>query len=383
MTLQLSLLAVVDDLYVGTARVNLSDPDLVVDRIEFFTTVLPGGPRSVAFQADRHPKVKIAEFDLLRDTSAQIKVEAVAVLATGGTFASTPAFIVFDPRSSVVAAPSLRSFTAFAQWWRIHVSCVPASAAAWKCWIRKNAWPTADNTPNGTLLNEYLAFEGHRDQLEFSIGTNTEGDTYNIVAAPFSIDGTMGQRMTDTVLSTFGPPNRVSLTPSVALATGVEQRIIINQDRLKQFTDWLTENNVKGFIGEFGWRNPPAGWNEVAQSVFAGFNTANLWATVWAVGEMWGEYELAPYVYAGGVYTERPQAAVLQETNNLTTPSYKRGVNVAGAEFTAPARYRRNLRIPEVNAIKARITAIIVSFFHGQNGNPRVCRPVTGCYGPC
>ncbi len=112
------------------------------------------------------------------------------------------------------------------------------------------------------------------------------------------------------------------------------------------FTDWLSANGVKGYVGEVGWpddyRDDAALWNALARAWYRDADAAGLWVTQWSTGEWWGrDYKLAPYEdrffpddSPNGVDSANTQAAVTEA--HPTTPSYLRGVNVSGAEFGAP-----------------------------------------------
>jgi Cellulase (glycosyl hydrolase family 5) len=109
---------------------------------------------------------------------------------------------------------------------------------------------------------------------------------------------------------------------------------------LAHFTDWLQANNAKGYIGEVGWPESTESdrWNALADRWYRDADSADLWVTAWATGEWWGTYPLAVYqdrTLQAGVDTPGSQARVLEQ--HPTTPGRLRGVNVAGAEFTAPS----------------------------------------------
>jgi Cellulase (glycosyl hydrolase family 5)/Ca-dependent carbohydrate-binding module xylan-binding len=109
------------------------------------------------------------------------------------------------------------------------------------------------------------------------------------------------------------------------------------------FTDWLARNRVAGYVGEVGWpddrRGEAARWNSLAERWYEKADAAGLWVTNWAAGEWWGpSYNLASYRSRGpgaGVDTPDTQAAVIEA--HPTTAAYRRGVNVAGGAFGAPA----------------------------------------------
>lgn len=337
MTLQITFGSTGDGV-VATARATVTDSDNALDHVDFFTTVLPNGSRVGPLAADRTPDFGIFERDVLLDPSAQTKVEAIATLRDSSTVASTPAFLTLAARSSAPATRSLAAFRAVSQWWRIDFSVALGACASWKCWVRQGAWPTNDNTPSGVLAEDNLRFEGNRDQLAFAHPLPGGGaGTWYAIAVGYSLDGTAGPRLIDVTDGTYAAPTRELLFPSVELITQLDHRKQEVADKLADFTDWLTQYNLPGIIAEVGW---PIGsvdaWNEVARSWFPLANQHNLWVTVWATGEMWGSYALQPYALESGTWVTKPQSAVLEETSNLASANYKRGLNIAGAEFGAP-----------------------------------------------
>ena len=132
----------------------------------------------------------------------------------------------------------------------------------------------------------------------------------------------------------------LAATPASAehtASTPVEDRALAE---LADFTNWLAENESKGFIGEVGWpggeRSPDAErWNHLAERWFDHADSAGLWVTAWATGEWWpDDYRLATYTATGRtVDTPSTQAATLER--HLARRG--RGINVAGAEFAAPS----------------------------------------------
>jgi hypothetical protein len=115
---------------------------------------------------------------------------------------------------------------------------------------------------------------------------------------------------------------------------------------LGKFTGWLEQNGVEGYIGEVGWpddyRGDASSWNALANAWYDDADAAGLWVTQWSTGEWWGrDYKLAVYEdrhspdgWPDGVDSANTQAVVAEA--HPTTASYKRGVNVSGAEFGAP-----------------------------------------------
>lgn len=338
MTLQLDLSSGTDGI-VTTARAAVSDPDAVLDRVEFYTTVLPSGPRLGPFVPDATTGPGVCEKDVLLDVSDQTSVEAVAILIDQTSVTSTPAQIVVGPRSALIPPPLIRSLNFVSQWWALNVSIVPAGAYSWKCWVRRDAWPTVDGTVTGDPLDDYLRLEGNRDELSFSLPLPDGGaGTWYAIAAGFASDGRAGPAMTSSVDGTYDGPAREALVPTVLQVDGIEQRQTEAREKLTAFTDWLAQSSLPGIISEVGWPSQAvAAWNAVAQSWFELANEKVLWATAWAVGELWGSYPLQPYALENGTWTPEGQSSVLETAANLTTAYYKRGVNVAGAEFAAPS----------------------------------------------
>ena len=128
------------------------------------------------------------------------------------------------------------------------------------------------------------------------------------------------------------------------------------RSELKMFTDWLSQNNAAGFIGEFGFpcdrtkldeyncgktprnfKDDYRKWNELAESWFQKADAAKLWATIWATGEWWGDYTLSVYrkssENADSVNIPNTQSLVFEK--HLSTTDYERGITVAGGEFGA------------------------------------------------
>ena len=107
---------------------------------------------------------------------------------------------------------------------------------------------------------------------------------------------------------------------------------------LREFTQWLEDNDVDGYIGEVG--IPEDGddrWLELAHMWFQAADDADLWVDAWSVGEWWGtDYLYSPFVSSGNdgpVAVERPTGALLAEQAQRSREP--RGVNVSGGEFGA------------------------------------------------
>lgn len=72
------------------------------------------------------------------------------------------------------------------------------------------------------------------------------------------------------------------------------------ENSFKRATKWLRDNNIKGFLGEFGWANN-ARCNEIAEDVLSYLDdNSDVWIgwTYWAAGPKWGTYmyNIEPYV---------------------------------------------------------------------------------------
>ena len=93
--------------------------------------------------------------------------------------------------------------------------------------------------------------------------------------------------------------------------------------RVAPFINWLTGNNVRGYLGEYGVPNTDARWLTVLDSVLGALDAAGLDGTYWAAGEWWGDYQLSVQP-ANNFTTDRPQLPVLQghlTPGSLTTVS--------------------------------------------------------------
>src|SRR5947199_6973792 len=102
-------LASTSDGVVATARVAVSDPAAVLAHVDFYTPVLPSGPRRGPFPADATTGFGIFEKDVLLDTVGQTKVEAFGIQTDNVSVPSSPASITLAARSSAVPAPAIRS----------------------------------------------------------------------------------------------------------------------------------------------------------------------------------------------------------------------------------------------------------------------------------
>lgn len=115
----------------------------------------------------------------------------------------------------------------------------------------------------------------------------------------------------------------------------LQRRVLAELD---EFTRWLEDNDVDGYIGEVG--IPDDGddrWLELARTWFEHAGDAGLWVDAWSVGEWWEpDYIYSPFSPRGDggpVAVDRPVGAVLREQAELSDEP--RGVNVSGGEFGA------------------------------------------------
>jgi hypothetical protein len=104
---------------------------------------------------------------------------------------------------------------------------------------------------------------------------------------------------------------------------------------VKNFADWLGITGARGYVGEVGWPNTTdnAQWQEVGEAIYQFCDAADLWASYWATWPS-TSYNLRAYDRTA---SDQPLSSTLAPATvierHLSTPRYKRGVNVAGAEF--------------------------------------------------
>lgn len=84
----------------------------------------------------------------------------------------------------------------------------------------------------------------------------------------------------------------------------------IGVDRVKPFLDWLAENNLKGFIGEFSVPDNDPRWLNVLSKFLTALDQADVDATYWGAGSWWGKYPMGINP-RGGV--DQPQMDVLRK----------------------------------------------------------------------
>lgn len=80
--------------------------------------------------------------------------------------------------------------------------------------------------------------------------------------------------------------------------------------RLAPFLDWCRNNNVRGYLGEYGIPNTDPRWMTALDNFLMSLDTAGFDGTYWAAGEWWGDYALS--VQPQDDFTvDRPQLRVL------------------------------------------------------------------------
>ena len=83
----------------------------------------------------------------------------------------------------------------------------------------------------------------------------------------------------------------------------------IGVDRVRQFSSWLADHNLRGFLGEYGVPDNDPRWLDVLDRFLTFLDDQGIGGTYWAGGEHWGDYRLGVTPNARG---DRPQMAVLQ-----------------------------------------------------------------------
>lgn len=89
--------------------------------------------------------------------------------------------------------------------------------------------------------------------------------------------------------------------------------------RLAPFLTWCQNNNVRGYLGEYGIPNTDPRWMTVLDNFLTSLDSAGFDGTYWAAGEWWGNYALS--VQPQNSFTvDRPQLTVLAQ--HLTPLSF-------------------------------------------------------------
>ncbi len=84
----------------------------------------------------------------------------------------------------------------------------------------------------------------------------------------------------------------------------------IGIERVQPFVKWLKENNLKGFIGEYGIPFDDERWLICLDKMLAYLQERGVNGTYWAAGAQWGKYPLSVQP-ADDYQTDRPQTKVL------------------------------------------------------------------------
>jgi hypothetical protein len=320
---------------VGTTVLTVDDPNGEVSSVTFEVQVGSGSP--VAYSPDRTTDLsateRVYEKEVPRDIDDETTVQPVVTLTDSAIL--RPDSAVFASRSEA-PSPALGGLRVASDWGRIHIAVLPEEAHSWKCWVRRGAWPTDDRTAGGLLLDRYLRAEAGADRTSLMVpARGADGDLWYVVVMGYDRLGRPGPRLTDSVSRSSGEGSRTHMEVWVEQINGVERRRAEADIEFAGFTDWLIKYNQRGFLSEIGWYGS-TGWNDVARRCYELANQHNLWVAVWAVGEWWGDYEFQPYKLENGIWVKMPQAQVVEEPQNLTTANYKRGLNIAGAEFGSP-----------------------------------------------
>ena len=85
----------------------------------------------------------------------------------------------------------------------------------------------------------------------------------------------------------------------------------IGPTRLAPFVDWCRNNNVRGYLGEYGIPNTDPRWLTVVDNFLTALDAAGFDGTYWAAGEWWGAYPLSVQPQ-NSFTTDRVQMPVLQ-----------------------------------------------------------------------
>lgn len=113
----------------------------------------------------------------------------------------------------------------------------------------------------------------------------------------------------------------------------------IGADRVQVFIDWLTTNNKKGFLGEYGVPGNDPRWNTVLENFLRRLQANCIGGTYWAGGPWWGSYPLS--VEPSGS-TDKPQMSVLEKFNSCPPyfPTGARGMTdrISFTVFPNPSR---------------------------------------------
>lgn len=86
-------------------------------------------------------------------------------------------------------------------------------------------------------------------------------------------------------------------------------------ERVQPFVQWLRENNLRGFIGEYGVPDNDERWLVCLDNFLAYLQANGINGTYWAAGPRWGDYPLSVQPL-NGHKKDRPQMKILQKYLN-------------------------------------------------------------------
>ena len=81
-------------------------------------------------------------------------------------------------------------------------------------------------------------------------------------------------------------------------------------ERVMPFINWLKENNLNGFIGEFGVPKNSKQWMQVMNNFLEYIHDNNLGACYWAAGQWWKDYPLS---IQPENYNDQPQLIIFEQ----------------------------------------------------------------------
>lgn len=127
-----------------------------------------------------------------------------------------------------------------------------------------------------------------------------------------------GTANAQAMLSIVDPGNNYAFEAHQYLdsdSSGTSDEVIsatIGSQRLAGFTQWLRDNELQGFLGEFAAPRSEVGLMALEDMLAYMDNNDDVWTgwTYWAGGPWWGEYDFTVEPNALG---DRPQLAVLQD----------------------------------------------------------------------
>ena len=187
----------------------------------------------------------------------------------------------------------------------------------------------------GRRARRDLAPDRRRHHLTYTslillvVGTVTAGIILAVTALP---RGSADLTSPPTTEPTPTPTETADVLAGVQLNPLEERRI----QELRDFTEWLRQNDATGFVGELGWpkQEPDVEeWNALADKWYSVADQEGLWSTIWAAGSDWSDgYPLTVYAEQGddGLDAANRQAEVLE---SHVGGDVRVGVNLAGLEF--------------------------------------------------